>query len=119
MTKFKILRIIGPTATGKTALAAYISKNLLDEKRFDEVLIVNVDSRQVYKDLRILSGADLDEFNNFNLVKKDNFWQSLDYNLKIYNLAYRNFHNKYSLASFLNLFQSLIKKVKSTKALII
>ncbi len=50
----KLLIICGPTATGKTALAVSLGKI------FDAEL-VSADSRQVYKDLDIMTGKDLSE----------------------------------------------------------
>jgi len=48
-TKPKIITIVGPTASGKSALAIEIAKNIGGE-------IISADSRQVYKELNILSG---------------------------------------------------------------
>lgn len=50
--KNKLLVICGPTATGKTALALKLAKELNGE-------IISADSRQVYKDLNIGTGKDL------------------------------------------------------------
>lgn len=50
----KLLIICGPTATGKTALAVSLGK------KFDAEL-VSADSRQVYRDLDIMTGKDLTE----------------------------------------------------------
>ncbi|MDO8998274.1 MAG: tRNA (adenosine(37)-N6)-dimethylallyltransferase MiaA [Bacteroidota bacterium] len=47
--------ILGPTASGKTHLACAIAANLNGE-------IISADSRQVYKDLNIGTGKDLDEY---------------------------------------------------------
>lgn len=44
--------IVGPTATGKTALALELAKK-------NQANILNADSRQIYQQLEILSGADI------------------------------------------------------------
>lgn len=59
----KAIFIVGPTATGKTDLAFYISKRILGT-------IVSADSVQVYKGLDIISGKDLPVRAQF---KKDHY----------------------------------------------
>lgn len=51
----KLLIIIGPTATGKTALAISAAKKLNGE-------IISADSRQVYRGLDIVTGKDKEEY---------------------------------------------------------
>ena len=51
----KIIVILGPTATGKTALAVKMAKQFNGE-------IISADSRQVYKGLDIGSGKDIEEY---------------------------------------------------------
>lgn len=48
----KLLIISGPTATGKTALALYLAKELRGE-------LISADSRQVYREMDIVTGKDL------------------------------------------------------------
>lgn len=63
MTSKKLLSIVGPTATGKTATALWIAEKLLERNRATGVAIISADSRQVYRELKILSGADVpDDF---------------------------------------------------------
>lgn len=119
MIDSQILRIVGPTASGKTALATQLAQKLLKKNIFKEIIYVNVDSRQVYADLSILSGVDLDEFKEFDLIKKENYWQSQNHNFKVYNLACYNFSNIFSLGKFLNLIENLIKEIKKKDVLII
>jgi tRNA dimethylallyltransferase len=47
----KLIAIVGPTASGKSALGAYLAKKLGGE-------IISADSRQVYKGMRVISRAD-------------------------------------------------------------
>jgi tRNA dimethylallyltransferase len=59
-TKQNILVICGPTASGKTGLALQLGKEL------PKANILSVDSRQVYKELDIITGKDIPK----NLPKK-------------------------------------------------
>jgi len=54
-TKINLIVILGPTASGKTAVAARLAAELGSE-------VISVDSRQVYRGLDIGSGKDLDEY---------------------------------------------------------
>ncbi len=53
--KFELITILGPTATGKTKLAAHLANQLNGE-------IISADSRQVYKFLDIGTGKDLADY---------------------------------------------------------
>lgn len=54
-TRCNVLVVLGATATGKTALAVYLARELGAE-------IISADSRQVYRGLDIGSGKDLGEY---------------------------------------------------------
>lgn len=54
-SKFDLITILGPTASGKTALAVALAKFLDTE-------IISADSRQVYRDMDIGTGKDLEEY---------------------------------------------------------
>ena len=51
----RVITIVGPTASGKTALAVRVANRLGSE-------IVSADSRQVYRGLDIGTGKDLEEY---------------------------------------------------------
>ena len=51
----KMLTILGPTATGKTALAARLAFQLNGE-------VISADSRQVYRGMNIGTGKDYDDY---------------------------------------------------------
>lgn len=53
--KFNLITILGPTASGKTSLAVALAKMLGGE-------IISADSRQVYRDMNIGTGKDLEEY---------------------------------------------------------
>lgn len=74
-TNKKILVICGPTASGKTSLALAVAKHL------PSVNILSVDSRQIYKDLDIVTGKDVPKglsshikFFGLDLVSPDKVW---------------------------------------------
>ena len=54
-SKYDLLVITGPTASGKTKLAAYVAKKLDGE-------IISADSRQVYRRMDIGTGKDLEDY---------------------------------------------------------
>lgn len=56
----KMITIIGPTASGKTALAAHLAARLIGEGRPAE--IISGDSRQVYRGMDIGTGKDLCDY---------------------------------------------------------
>lgn len=55
MTKFDLITIVGPTASGKTPLATHLADRLQGE-------IISGDSRQVYRQMDLGTGKDLDDY---------------------------------------------------------
>ena len=55
LANFNLVTLLGPTATGKTKLAAFLAKELNGE-------IISADSRQVYKFMDIGTGKDLSDY---------------------------------------------------------
>lgn len=51
----KIIIILGPTASGKTKIAAHVAKNINAE-------IISADSRQVYRDMNLGTGKDYKDY---------------------------------------------------------
>ena len=54
-----LISIVGPTAVGKTTAAFEIAHQLLDIKKFQGIDIISADSRQVYKAMELVTGADV------------------------------------------------------------
>lgn len=52
---YDLITILGPTASGKTSIAAHLAKDFNGE-------IISADSRQVYRGMDIGTGKDLIEF---------------------------------------------------------
>jgi len=59
MSKYDLLVVCGPTASGKTSLAVYLAAQCNAE-------IISADSRQLYRSLDIGSGKDLHEYSTGN-----------------------------------------------------
>ncbi|MBU3854435.1 MAG: tRNA (adenosine(37)-N6)-dimethylallyltransferase MiaA [Candidatus Paraprevotella stercoravium] len=55
MMKYDMITILGPTASGKTTLAAHLAASLQGE-------IISADSRQVYRRMDLGTGKDLDDY---------------------------------------------------------
>lgn len=55
MGAYNLITILGPTATGKTSVAAHLAKQIEGE-------IISADSRQVYRDMNIGTGKDIDDY---------------------------------------------------------
>lgn len=68
----KLISIVGPTATGKTNLALTVAEKI-GLSNFTGVDIISADSRQVYKGLEIISGADIPE--GFELDATGSFFE--------------------------------------------
>lgn len=54
-TKYNLITILGPTAGGKTSLAAHLASNLNSE-------IISADSRQVYRGMDLGTGKDINDY---------------------------------------------------------
>lgn len=67
-----VVSIVGPTATGKSGFAFWLAERLLKEGHFSTVAVISADSRQVYRGLEIVSGADIPaEFEEVSLAELD------------------------------------------------
>ena len=91
--KSKIILIYGPTASGKSKLAIKLAKKLNGE-------IINADSMQVYKELKILSARPL---------KKDY------HNIKHHLYGFQNVKKKFSTGDWLKLCKQKITDLKKRK----
>ena len=97
MSDFNSIIITGPTASGKTALAAQLAYALNGE-------IISADSRQVYKKLNIGTGKDLAEYNVNNTP--------INYHLIDVAEARTHFHLYDFITHFYAAFQAIAKQQK-------
>ncbi len=100
-----IYSIIGPTASGKSALAEKVVKHLLKKKQ--EVILVSLDSKQIYQALPILSGADL------------SLWQDLKNRITIYNLADKSITDEWSLGLLVAQMQEILAHLTNQQTIIL
>ena len=109
----KLLSIIGPTAVGKTSFSLKLIDHLNNDSKYDGYNLISADSRQVYKDLMIISGADVPS----DLIRKEKIigdTTSIEYfqkdNLRLFGLLDLNYQDEWSLAHFKKYAQKLIKQ---------
>lgn len=90
----ELIVIIGPTASGKTALAVDLATNLKGE-------IISADSRQVYRNMDIGTGKDLSEYKRHD--------KDIPYHL----IDICEAGDKYNLARFQNDFNEVFEQIKT------
>jgi len=93
---FDLITILGPTASGKTSIAAQLAMDFNGE-------IISADSRQVYRGMDIGTGKDLIEFQK--------------YNVKYHLIDIIEPSEEYNLFRFTKDFQSAFKLIKSKNKL--
>ncbi len=89
--KSKIILISGPTASGKSSLAIKVAKKINGE-------IINADSMQVYKELKILTARPIKENNN---------------KIKHHLYGFQNVKNEFSTGQWLKLVKKKIKEIRN------
>ena len=87
---FNLITVLGPTATGKTKIAAKLAEDLNGE-------IISADSRQVYIGMDIGTGKDLEEF--------------IDRNIKYHLIDICEITEEYNLFRFTNDFASSYEQI--------
>ena len=87
--KSKIILITGPTASGKSKLAIQFAKKINGE-------IINADSMQVYKELKILTARPIKEKNN---------------KIKHHLYGFQSVKNEFSTGQWLKLVKKKIKEI--------
>jgi tRNA dimethylallyltransferase len=117
----QIISILGPTATGKTALALQLADYFLEKGSSKRIHLLSADSRQIYQELEILTGADLPK--DFQEEKDDVF--SYPYfinsakNIFLHGIKIISVKDEWSAAHFQKLFENLKKNIKNDEKIII
>ncbi len=112
LSKLKILSIVGQTATGKTGLSLKLAKKLFADQHFSGINLISADSRQVYQELKIISGADVPA--EFSQKKSLNFsqpfFQHKNLSINLHGVGILKAEDEWSVAHFRNLAIEIIKK---------
>ena len=102
----KIISVVGPTASGKTSFALGLAVNHLSDTAhdYDGVDLISVDSRQVYKGIETLTGADIPEgFEEINTEKfQYNFFQNKEKTISLHGVSCISLEDDWSVAHFKN-----------------
>ena len=108
------IAIVGPTATGKTALALHLAQKFHGE-------IISADSRQVYKGMDIGTGKDLPKDAVLELQNIDGFPEPLTsyrtQGTRIWLIDQVNPDQEWSLAHFIQASQAIMKHLWKTNTL--
>ena len=91
---FDMLCILGPTASGKTKFAVEIARAFNDLQKKNAAEIISADSRQVYRDMNIGTGKDLDEYAEVPYHLIDIAEAGEKYNLFRYKKDFQNTYNE-------------------------
>ncbi|MFZ5437454.1 MAG: tRNA (adenosine(37)-N6)-dimethylallyltransferase [Patescibacteria group bacterium] len=106
----KFISIVGQTATGKTAKAFALAK-LWYQKYHQEVVVISADSKQVFTELTILSGADVPK--DFKKKSNENipysFFINPDLPISLHGTNNLNGNQEWSVGHFHNLVKKLIE----------
>ncbi len=112
------ISVVGPTACGKTDRALAIAGQLVREKKVAGVDVISADSRQVYKGLEILTGADVPE--GFEVVtlrhaqcdtpqSNPNYFTNIDGSIRIFGISMIDPTAEWSLAHFVNFAREIMQ----------
>ena len=107
------LSVVGPTACGKTKRALEVAYQLIKEKKVVGIDIISADSRQVYKGLEILTGADVPEGfkGSVTLIPPKSdlpYFTNVDDSIRIHGISMIEPTEEWSLAHFVNFAREII-----------
>ncbi|MGL4758574.1 MAG: hypothetical protein ACRCXZ_04510 [Patescibacteria group bacterium] len=104
----KLIAILGPTSSGKSQMAIDLVRYL--QERNEKSAIISCDSRQVYKELDLLSGKEEGLVVHDSEIDMDRFiCQDVDH----YLISIVTLDKIYSLSEFIRDYVALISKIKS------
>lgn len=116
----KLVLIYGPTAVGKTSFALELAHKALDlvdhqtgKKKYTGVDIISADSRQIYRGLEVLTGADVPEgFEQVRTEKKSaNIFSHFEKDkIRFHGVSIINPEEEWSVAHFKNFAIQIIEQ---------
>jgi tRNA dimethylallyltransferase len=118
----RIISIVGPTAVGKTSFALEKARELLKTGKVEGVSLISADSRQVYKGLEVISGADMPP--NFKMLGTDEsikrgldqigkVYKATDADILLFGVGEVTVNDNWSLAHFIKLTLKVVAWSKS------
>lgn len=111
MTNPQFISIIGQTATGKTQQAFNLAEHWCQKHPDQNVVVISADSKQVYSELKILSGADIPA--NFNQTTNPDlaypFFSHPSLPITLHGTGFLTGDQDWSVGHFHNLVKKLIK----------
>jgi tRNA dimethylallyltransferase len=133
------ISIVGPTATGKTERALEVAHQLITEKKVFGVDIISADSRQVYKGLEVLTGADVPEgfeavtlrlpFDKLRVTSQHDsltsqsdlpHFTNIDSSIRIFGISMIDPSDEWSLAHFINFAREvMLRSLSNNRQLIL
>ena len=117
----QIISIVGATATGKTAAALTLAEKLLALKLAKAVHLLSADSRQVYRGLENLTGADLPS--DFMATKNSHFgyqfFTNSSKNIFLHGVSIITPSEEWSVAHFQKLFTQIKSQLANEEILIV
>jgi len=117
----QIISIVGATATGKTAATLALAEKLLTLKLVKAVHLLSADSRQVYRGLENLTGADLPA--DFTTAKNSRFsypcFANPTKNIFLHGVSVADPKDDWSVAHFQKLFAEIKLKLGDEEILIV
>lgn len=103
----KLISIVGTTAVGKTSFVLDLADFILQKTDYKGVDLISADSRQVYRGLEVVSGADVPD--GFKRVENDSSYFEKD-KIRIYGVSIVEPDEEWSLVHFQKLVREIIQK---------
>ena len=115
----QIISITGATATGKSKLALNLATALIEQKQTKKVVLLSVDSRQVYQGLEILTGADIPH--GWRLVNGQSYRYLThpQLNISLHGVSIIPIWQDWSVAHFKKLYLELKSQLQSDEYMIL
>lgn len=96
-----LLSVVGPTATGKSSFVLSVAEKLLVDGYFPTVALISADSRQVYRGLEIVSGADIPSDFEVEISNQPHFVKKTIYGeVQLHGISMIEPNRSWSLAEF-------------------